>query len=100
MLSRIEYLPRDERHALRGSFSPLALAYDDEELRREGLAGDTIGDAMTFFDLSDRQAHRLFCDCHYVSAEAPTIAARVRAVADHVSFRERWDSVVAYFSRA
>lgn len=101
LLSRIEYLPRAEREALRGSFSPLALAYDDVELRREGLAGDTIGDAMAFFGLSHRQAHRLFCDCHYgFAVEAPTIAARVRAIADHVSFRERWENVVAYFSRA
>jgi len=100
LLTRIEALPRGERRALRGVGSPLALAYTDLEFRRAGLAGDTVGDAMTFFDLSDSEAHTLFCDCHYgmsVSVQPPTIAARVRGVANRLSVGERWESMRAYF---
>lgn len=97
LLTRIEYLPAAERQTLRGDFSPLALAYQDAEFRRTGLAGDTLGDAMAFFDLSDRQSHTLFCDCHYgYSVEAPMIAARIRTVANRLSFRERWQNVRAF----
>ena len=100
LLTRIEALPRGERCALRGDCSPLALAYTDLEFRRAGLAGDTVGDAMAFFDLSDSEAHTLFCDCHYgmsVSVQPPTIAARVRGVANRLSVGERWESMRAYF---
>jgi hypothetical protein len=98
LLDRIEYLPAPERLAVRGEFSPLALAYQDAALRREGLAGDSLGDAMTFFGLSHSQAHHLFCDCHYgMSVEAPVVAARVRAIADQLSFREWWDRIRASF---
>jgi hypothetical protein len=102
LLTRIEELPRGERRALRGDCSPLALAYTDLEFRRAGLAGDTVGDAMTFFDLSDSEAHTLFCDCHYgmSSIEPPTIAARVRGVANHLSLGERWENLRAYFHGA
>jgi hypothetical protein len=101
LLTRIEYLPSAERQMLRGDFSPLALAYQNAEFRRAGLAGDTLGDAMAFFDLSDHESHALFCDCHYgCSVEAPMIAARIRIVANRSSFRERWQNVRAFlFSR-
>jgi hypothetical protein len=101
LLTRIEEVPRIQRRALRGDFSPLALAYTDVEFRRAGLAGDTIGDAMAFFDLTDSEVHTLFCDCHYgigmASVQVPAIAARVRAVANRLSFRERWENIRAYF---
>ena len=51
-------------------------------LREEGLAGDRLGDAMAFFELSDRQAHRLFCDCHYSgSMTGAGLALRLRMLA-------------------
>jgi hypothetical protein len=51
-------------------------------LREEGLTGDRLGEAMRFFDLSDRQAHRLFCDCHYHGAMTGTgLSARLRTIA-------------------
>ena len=101
LLTRIEDVPRIRRRALRGDLSPLALAYADMEFRRAGLAGDTIGDAMAFFDLTDSEVHTLFCDCHYgigmSSAQVPAIAARVRAAANRLSFQERWENIRAYF---
>jgi hypothetical protein len=96
----IEYFPAADRYAARGDFTPLALAYDDVQFRREGLAGDRLGNAMEFFDLTDRQAHRLFCDCHYAyPVDASAIADRIRAVATRLSLRERWENMRAYFSR-
>jgi hypothetical protein len=101
LLTRIEDVPRIQRRALRCDLSPLALAYADVEFRRAGLAGDTIGDAMAFFDLTDSEVHTLFCDCHYgigmSSVQVPAIAARVREVANRLSFQERWENIRAYF---
>ena len=43
---------------------------------------DRLGEVMRFFDLSDRQAHRLFCDCHYHGTMTGTgLAARLRTIA-------------------
>ena len=64
-LTRIEYLPVAERLEARADNSPLEVAFKDPVLREEGLSGDRLGEVMSFFELSDRQAHRLFCDCHY-----------------------------------
>ena len=81
-LTRIEYLPVAERLEARADNSPLEIAYRDAVLRDEGLAGDRLGEAMRFFDLSDRQAHRLFCDCHYSGTMTGTgLAARLRMIA-------------------
>jgi len=98
LLTRIEYLPLAERHALGGDLSPLAVAYADAEFRRAGLAGDTVKDAMDFFDLSEREVHTLFCDCHVgPSITARSIAEGIRAVANRRTFRERLEDVRAYF---
>jgi hypothetical protein len=97
LLTRIEYVPMPERAELRGEFSPLALAYQDAPLRRAGLAGDTLGDAMAFFSLSQHQVHHLFCDCHYgIGVDAKMVAARVSSVAERLSWRERWDKISAW----
>ena len=81
-LTRIEYLPVAERLEARADNSPLEIAYRDTVLREEGLAGDRLGDVMRFFDLSDRQAHRLFCDCHYSGTMTGTgLSARLRTIA-------------------
>jgi hypothetical protein len=81
-LTRIEYLPAAERLEARADNSPLEVAYRDPVLRDEGLSGDRLGEVMRFFDLSDRQAHRLFCDCHYHGTMTGTgLAARLRLIA-------------------
>lgn len=101
LLTRIEDLPMHARRQLRGEFSPLALAFQDDVLRREGLAGDRLGDAMTFFGLSGHQAHHLFCDCHYGGfINARTVARRVRAMAERKSLSEWTQMIWARFARA
>lgn len=81
-LTRIEYLPLAERLDARADDSPLEVAYRDPVLREEGLASDRLGDVMTFFELSNNQAHRLFCDCHYAgSMTGAGLANRLRNIA-------------------
>jgi hypothetical protein len=66
-LHQIEFLEGEKRRQSRHDASPIALAHNDPVLREEGLKGDTLGDAVDFFELSDSEAHRLLCDCHYYS---------------------------------
>ena len=82
-LYRIEYLPEEERRAYRGGDNtPLALAYRDPVLLGDGLAGNTLGDAMDYFEMSDDDAHRLLCDCHYMGTlTGQNLAARLRRYA-------------------
>jgi hypothetical protein len=82
-LYRIEYLPEAERRAYQGGdTTPIALAYRDPVMRADGLAGSTLGDAMDYFEMSDEDAHRLLCDCHYMgSLTGHNLAARLRRYA-------------------
>src|SRR3546814_13396884 len=57
VLHETEYQPRFVRDALRADESPLTVAFRDPVLRFQGLTGDTYGDAVRFFDLSDSEAH-------------------------------------------
>ena len=92
LLSQIEYCSKRDRPFLRAPGSALEVAYSDPALRGEGLAGDRLGDAVEFFDLTWHQAHTLFCDCHYVGkVSSRAIAQHVRDQANRRSFREIWD---------
>jgi hypothetical protein len=81
-LSRVEFYAERERALLRGENTPISVAAADPALREAGLHGDTLGDAQAFFDLSDAEAHRLLCDCHFVGQmTAGRVARRIRGVA-------------------
>jgi hypothetical protein len=81
-LFEIEYLSRAERAALRADDSPLSVAFADARLRAAGLAGDTVGDAVAFFEVSEMEMHRILCFCHHgETMSADVAAARVRAAA-------------------
>jgi hypothetical protein len=67
-LREIEHKPRDARRASRVDNSPLTVAYNDPVLRADGLASDRLGDAVDYFELSDEEAHRVFCSCLYGGA--------------------------------
>lgn len=78
----VEFYGEQERKLLRRDDSPISVAFADPMLRAAGLRGDTLGDAQTFFGLSDRQAHELLCDCHYTGAmTGRTVSTRIRGVA-------------------
>jgi hypothetical protein len=74
-LFQLEYLPVAKRVQLRADDSLLSVAFADPRLRAEGLAGDTMGDAVAFFGVSERQLHDIVCFCHH----GPTISARTAA---------------------
>lgn len=61
----VEFYAEPERRQLRRDRSPISIAFADPVLRAEGLADDTLGEAQRFFELSDDDAHRLLCDCHF-----------------------------------
>jgi hypothetical protein len=90
-LRRLEHLPPDELRAYRGGNTPLTVAFNDPSLRVAGLPGDSLGDAMDFFELSDRDAHRLLCDCHYSGTMTGAgLAKRLRYYAHRGERRAMW----------
>jgi hypothetical protein len=81
-MDQFEYLPPERRAALRVKDSPLTVAYADPVLRGQGLADDTLGEAMRFFALSHYDTHKLLCSCHNGSTvEAGSLARRLQGVA-------------------
>lgn len=83
-LGEIEFHPRDTRHLMRADESPISVAYADPVLRAAGLAGDKLGDAIAFFELSEGDAHRVLCSClNGRTMEAGLAARRVRGIANY-----------------
>jgi hypothetical protein len=81
-LHEMEYAPPGVREKLRATDSPLSVAFADERLRAEGLAGDTVGDATGFFGISEMELHDILCFCHFGETMlADEAAARVRIAA-------------------
>jgi hypothetical protein len=80
-IEEIEWKSEAERRAMRSDNSALTAAFEDPMLRAEGLASDRLGDAMTFFRLSDPEAHFVLCSCVYGrSMQADVAARRVRTI--------------------
>ena len=99
LMSRVEFLSKHERLLYRLDHSPLWIAYQDPVLREQGLAGDRMGDAIVFFDLTWSEAHHLFCDCHYTAGiTSRTIADRMRSVAHQMTLRDAWDKLRTAFA--
>lgn len=81
-LFEIEHAPPVKRAALRADDSLLTVAFNDPWLRAEGLAGDTVGDAVAFFGISEKELHDILCFCHHgATMAANTAAAQIRAAA-------------------
>jgi hypothetical protein len=81
-LFEIEHAPPGKRAALRADDSLLTVAFNDPRLRAEGLAGDTVGDAVAFFGISERELHDILCFCHHgATMSADAAAAQIRAAA-------------------
>jgi hypothetical protein len=88
-LFEIEHAPPVKRSALRADDSLLTVAFNDPRLRAEGLAGDTVGDAVAFFGVSESELHDIVCFCHHgPTIAADTAAAQIRAAAT----RPRYDT--------
>jgi len=81
-LFQLEYLPPSQRARLRADDSLLSVAFADPRLRAEGLAGDTIGDAVAFFGVGERELHDIVCFCHHGRMiTARSAAAQIRNAA-------------------
>jgi hypothetical protein len=81
-LFQVEYAPSSKRAELRADDSLLTVAFNDPRLRAEGLTGDTVGEAVAFFSISERQLHDIVCFCHHgPTIAANTAAAQIRAAA-------------------
>lgn len=94
LLRQVEYLSAAMRASMRADGSPLELAFADPVLRQNGLTGDTLGEAESFFSLSGRHVHYLLCDCYFQgSVNAGLVASRIRAVARRPTPAERWDAI-------
>jgi hypothetical protein len=80
-LDEIEWKPKAQRLALRAEGSALTVAFSDPVLRQAGLRGDTFGDAVDFFQISEHDAHIVLCSCHGgESMRADEAARRVRGI--------------------
>jgi hypothetical protein len=81
-LVRTEYVPREERDLMRVDNSPISIAFEDPVLRADGLKSDKLGDATTYFGLSESEMHYIVCYCHYgETMSSEEVARRVRATA-------------------
>ncbi len=81
-LPDIEWMPRADSAQLRVDDSPLTVAYEDSVLREAGLKSDRFGDALTFFQLSERRAHAILCSCNWGgTVQADAVAQAVRTAA-------------------
>lgn len=90
-LLEVEYLPAADRLRYRSEASPLTVAFEDPVLRAQGLRSDSFGDALTFFELHERQLHHAFCSCHVgMRLRAIDAAGRLRGLLR----RERFGSFV------
>jgi hypothetical protein len=100
LFSTMECYPRRERLALRQPDSPLTVAYQDLQFRREGLAGDRVGDAIAFFNLSLSEAHALLCDCRYgaFSLSGETLAQRIARRARKLAAKRSLDEWRTFLS--
>ncbi len=81
---QLEYASAEERSAVRRDGSPFALAFADPVLREAGLEGDHYGQAVSFFELSEREAPRLFCSCmHGGTVTSEELSSDLRHLAVH-----------------
>ena len=79
-LHETEYQPHAVRAALHCDNSAISVAFNDPVLRAAGMKNDTYGEAKRFFELSDRQLHRIVCYCHFgQTVSAGESARHVRA---------------------
>lgn len=83
LFHQLEFMPRSEWGPLRVEDSPLTIAFNDPVLRAAGLQSDRLGDAMAFFDLGERDTHRMLCSCmHGAAMSASRAAGIVRQIAN------------------
>ncbi len=87
-LGEIEFAPRVERPHMRADNSPLTVAFEDPVLRAHGLKSDKLGDALSFFDITEGDAHYILCSCmNGMTMTGGQAAKRVRSISDRTMER-------------
>ena len=76
-IPEIEYMLPADRAGARADDSPLSVAFADPVFRTEGLASDTLGDAMKFFELTENGASCLLLLPRRVSDGIKVFARRL-----------------------
>ncbi|MBM1170008.1 hypothetical protein [Microvirga arabica] len=85
-LGEIELASPSERPCMRSDNSPLTVAFEDPVLRAIGLKSDNFGDAVSFFDLTEGDAHYILCSCMNGSTmTAAQAAQRVRSITNRTT---------------
>lgn len=80
-LEAIEWTAKADRPFIRSDDSPLTVAFTDPVLRADGLTSDRLGDALTFFEMTEDDAHYVMCSCiHGRTMTAGCAAARLRGL--------------------
>ena len=80
-LHETEYQSTQVRDQMRGDDTPISIAFRDPVLRASGMASDTYGEALRFFELNDWQLHDVVCYCHFgETISAGTAARQVRRI--------------------
>ena len=78
-LRETEHIPIRNVGQARADNSPITVAFADRALRRDGLAGDSYGDARAFFGVTDHELHFVICYCHYgETVRSGLVASRIR----------------------
>ncbi|AJD42057.1 hypothetical protein C9413_29390 [Rhizobium sp. SEMIA 4085] len=79
-LHQTEYQPEAGRDIMRADNSPISVAFKDPVLRAAGMENDTYGEAKRFFELTDRELHKVICYCHFgATVNAATAARQIRS---------------------
>ena len=98
-LNGIEYLRCKERRELKGDHAPMTIAFADPILRDQGLSGETLGETMDFFELSNQAVHELFCDCHHRGTMTGSgLAESLREIARPPETIGLWQRLSSIFS--
>jgi hypothetical protein len=81
-LHQTEYQSEAGREIMRADNSPITVAFKDPVLRAAGMENDTYGEAKRFFELTDRELHKVICYCHFgATVNAATAARHIRSFA-------------------
>ena len=75
-LRETEHQSTQVRDEMRGDDTPISIAFRDPVLRASGMASDTYGEALRFFELNDWQLHDVVCYCHFGETISAASAAR------------------------
>jgi hypothetical protein len=82
-LGEIEFAGAVDRLFMRADNSPLTVALEDPALVAAGLKSDRLGDALTFFAISESEAHYIMCSVR-IRGRTRDKASRVNGISTNL----------------